>query len=518
MLYLQTETIQVELTGRSLSTISTNIDEWRATTEWDSTHAGSPHPEPSWFCYSRWIWLAIGKLSINDLLTDNVQGVLSPEDTPNQEPIDPQQPDVTCTLDPTKRKAHRQVVGVETARMTAHGAAIGLYNLHRRNSTRWNPWHLFQSAYHFQQIQSFSQQITIWIDQHLMHGLDSFNIQSFQLANAMQNVVSELDFELSYDSWFEDYSHIFRTLYYRHWFKCIQFQLAHLLFQVQLNFELVHLAASGGHRIYSKMNTTGCWWETQDQLPALAMMVPVVWASKKTHLTDVSGNQHALQLYLTIDTNKEDICRTPKRWIWIRFSLIQCPPQGANNIDEVWHCAVETELCQLMHHDITGTGLKWDCAYGFQWQCYPLMAGWGGEYPEQVIVAQVSYGSCWMCEIYKGVPNGHSTFRLLDNACDQHIYLELLENNNDNTLHALGVHPICNQFWQYSRSNVYWLCQPDELHHLLLHLVKGLLNQLLEYLKEGQVKDQFDNWFALGPRYPSLQYISKPFDLLMYRT
>ena len=57
--------------------------------------------------------MAIDKLPINDRLIDNVPGAPPPEDTPNEEPIDPQQRDLTCTPDPTKTKAHRQVVGLE---------------------------------------------------------------------------------------------------------------------------------------------------------------------------------------------------------------------------------------------------------------------------------------------------------------------------------------------------------------------------------------------------------------------
>ena len=45
--------------------------------------------------------MAFNKLSIKDLLIDNVPGALPPEDTSNEEPIDPQQPDLTCTADPT---------------------------------------------------------------------------------------------------------------------------------------------------------------------------------------------------------------------------------------------------------------------------------------------------------------------------------------------------------------------------------------------------------------------------------
>ena len=178
---------------------------------------------------------------------------------------------------------------------------------------------------------------------------------------------------------------------------------------------------------------------------------------------------------------------------WILVGLIPCPPKGVKNIDEAWHSAVGTVLSQPRHLDITGPGLKWQCADGFQPQCYPLLAAWVGDYPEQVMVAQVSYGSCPMCEIPKGAPMGHSSFRPLDNSTDQHIYSELLEDNNIDALHTLGVHPIRNQFWQFPLCNVYRLWQPDELHQLLLGLVKDLLHWLLKYLKARHIKDQFDN-------------------------
>jgi hypothetical protein len=70
--------------------------------------------------------MANDKLSINDLLIDNVPVATPPEDSHNEEPIDPQHPDLTWTPDPTKTKAHRQVVGVENARGKAYGKATGL--------------------------------------------------------------------------------------------------------------------------------------------------------------------------------------------------------------------------------------------------------------------------------------------------------------------------------------------------------------------------------------------------------
>jgi hypothetical protein len=50
--------------------------------------------------------------------------------------------------------------------------------------------------------------------------------------------------------------------------------------------------------------------------------------------------------------------------------------------------------------------------------------------------------------------------------------LELLDETNIDVLHTFGIHSIRNQFWQYPLGNVYRLLQPDELHQLLLGLVK----------------------------------------------
>jgi len=225
--------------------------------------AGWDHPEPSWYDYSRRTWMAINKLSINDLLFDNVQGAPPPEDTPKEEPIDPQQPDLTCTPYPTKTKAHWQVVGVENAGGKLFGKATGLYNKHPKYSELWNPWHTFRSAQDFQRTLSCTQQSKTWIDRHLRRWLDNIKIESFQSADALQKLLSKLDFGLGDDSWIADDSHILGTWDYRDVFKCIQFVLPHLPFQVNLDFEPVRLTDSEGCRIYHEMNPCDWLWRTQ---------------------------------------------------------------------------------------------------------------------------------------------------------------------------------------------------------------------------------------------------------------
>jgi hypothetical protein len=75
--------------------------------------------------------------------------------------------------------------------------------------------------------------------------------------------------------------------------------------------------------------------------------------------------------------------------------------------------------------------------------------------------------------------------------------MEILEDNNFESLYTLCVHPIDNQLWQYPPCNVNQSWQPDELHQLLLSLVNDLLHWLLNFLKARNVKDHLDNRFTL---------------------
>jgi len=169
------------------------------------------------------------------------------------------------------------------------------------------------------------------------------------------------------------------------------------------------------------MNTGNWWLDMQDQLAAGAMIVLVLPATDKTHLTNFSGDHHASARYLTISNIRIDIHYSPNMWGWVLLGLISCSLQGAKNTGEVWHSAVVTVLFPLQNLDITRPSLKWTCADGFQRQCYPLLAAWVGDYPEQVMVVQVPYGSCPMCEIPNGALMRHSTLGLLDYSRDQHV-------------------------------------------------------------------------------------------------
>jgi len=103
-------------------------------------------------------------------------------------------------------------------------------------------------------------------------------------------------------------------------------------------------------------------------------------------------------------------------------------------------------LIPLRNVAITDPVLKWEYVDVFLRQCYPLLAAWVGDYPEQVRVSPVSYGAGLMCKILNVAPIGPSTFRQLDNSQEWHVYLELPDETNIEVLHTVGIHPIRSQF------------------------------------------------------------------------
>jgi hypothetical protein len=189
---------------------------------------------------------------------------------------------------------------VESAGGKAYGIATGLYNKHRKYSEQWNPWHPLQSAHDFQQAQSFSQQTKMWIPQHLTHGLENINIETFQSTEARPKLFSGIGLVIRNDSGIGIYSPIFGILSYWDILRGIQFLLAHLPYEEHLDCELVCLAEFWGCRPFSEMCASNWLRETQDPLSASATIVLVICVSEKTHFTNLSGDWPGWPRFLTI--------------------------------------------------------------------------------------------------------------------------------------------------------------------------------------------------------------------------
>jgi hypothetical protein len=63
---------------------------------------------------------------------DIVPGEPWPADTPNEDTIDPQKSDLTCTPDLSKKMSHREEIGLENSEGKVYGEATELYNKYQK--------------------------------------------------------------------------------------------------------------------------------------------------------------------------------------------------------------------------------------------------------------------------------------------------------------------------------------------------------------------------------------------------
>lgn len=124
-------------------------------------------------------------------------------------------------------------------------------------------------------------------------------------------------------------------------------------------------------------------------MPARAIVLPVMCASDKTHLTKLYDDQHTWRQYLMICSIQKDIRHTPKNRTWSHIGLILCPPEGDEHTVEPLHSVVGIVLSALRNLDITCPSLNWNYTDSFERQCHSLLTAWDGDYPEQVMISQV---------------------------------------------------------------------------------------------------------------------------------
>jgi hypothetical protein len=430
-----------------------------------------------------------------------------PESVTDLAPEPPEKHDVTFST--ARTVTHAQVYGQNLAGEVV-GDATGLYNKHR--TPDWHPWYPFVNAFDYQQARALSTQTKSWVDDYLRAGLDSFRTTSFHSASELRELLRRLDFGLGDDSW-RKVDGQFGTIWCRDILTCAQFLLAHLPFQEDLDFAPVRLYDREDNRIYSEINTGEWWWETQERLPDGATVVPMMFASDKTHLTNFSGDKSAWPIYMTVGNIHKEVRRTSSRRAWILVGFIPVPPKGVK-AEESWHRCVHSILRPLRHVDIQGPGMEWDCADGFKRRCYPILAAWIGDYPEMTMITKTVGGSCPVCEVEKGKDMGHPKGSSKHEPRCPARYQEHLETNNDDELHKLHVQASYNHFWEYPLCNVYRLWQPDALHQLYLGIVKTVFNWLLDYLTARGLKEDFDTRFTGVPSYPGLARFTKTFDSL----
>jgi hypothetical protein len=238
------------------------------------------------------------------------------------------------------------------------------------------------------------------INEYLQRGLDDDRCTSLQTADELWSLFEHVEHGFGPRSW-PAFPCGSGTWYSRNILHCIRLLLSHLPFADHMVFGPERLFDSTGQRVYNEIHTADWWWETQGSVPTGGTVLPVLFASDKTHLGNFSGDKAPWPVYKSIGNISKDIRRLGSKRIWVLVALLPIPQKNPKDgeIHSSWHEAIEQILKPIAELDIAGPEYEWDCADSQVRRCYPIPAAWIADYQEHVILARIINGLCPICEI-----------------------------------------------------------------------------------------------------------------------
>lgn len=136
---------------------------------------------------------------------------------------------------------------------------------------------------------------------------------------------------------------------YRSVLDVVDFLLGHPPFAPNLSYAPIRLLNKDDARVYNEMHTGDWWWETQKKLPPKSTVVPLLFATDKTQLTHLHGDQSAWPVYMTIGNLDRETRRAQKRPAVILLGLIPIPrgKADASVKSDIYHTAMELMLQRM---------------------------------------------------------------------------------------------------------------------------------------------------------------------------
>ncbi len=115
----------------------------------------------------------------------------------------------------------------------------------------------------------------------------------------------------------------------------------------------------------------------------------------------MARNQSAWPVYITIGNLSKCIRQKPSTNAVLLLALLPKFLKGyqASNTREGFHKAL-TSIFNLIK-DLHALGTDVDCADGYVRHCYPRLAAWIGDTPEQSLLTSVIGGFCPVCKVPK---------------------------------------------------------------------------------------------------------------------
>lgn len=239
-------------------------------------------------------------------------------------------------------------------------------------------------------------------------------------------------------------------------------------------------------------------------------ILSVIFMSDRTGLTVMSGGKEAWPVYVTIGNISKHIRRQPSKRAVVLLGYLPIPSTLLDEADEEIRGAQAWEVfhkCMAIMTEplikASTEGVEMWCSDGGVRRCYPFLASYVADHPEQCLVACTS--RCPICEQTTsgwgdlGEPallrTKRSTLRALEEA-------EVGQKIGVNTLGLRSIWP----FWtRLKHVNLATAITPDLLHQL--H--KGMfLDHLVEWCKQLMGEEAMDRRFMAMTRYQGTRHFA----------
>lgn len=115
----------------------------------------------------------------------------------------------------------------------------------------------------------------------------------------------------------------------------VRFLIGHEPFAPDLSYAPVREFNSDEGHIYSQPYTADHWWQIQEKMPAGATVVPILWMSDKTQVTQLRGDRSLHPCYVSILNLSNEARRQYTRPTILPVAFVPIIPRDHDNKDRL---------------------------------------------------------------------------------------------------------------------------------------------------------------------------------------
>ncbi|KAG8710887.1 hypothetical protein FRC11_004010 [Ceratobasidium sp. 423] len=295
--------------------------------------------------------------------------------------------------------------------------------------------------------------------------------------------------------------------------------LGNVTYGKQLVFVPQKVYLDNGERKIDEMWTADWWNEIQKKLPPGATVIPIIISSDATQLTNFSGGKSAWPVYITIGNIPKGIRTKVNCYATMLLAYLPVPKFDCFTKKERGNqkCKLFHESMQMILEPLVKAGkegVEMECGDGFVRHCFPILAAYIADNPEQTMIAGCRRNRCYRCTVGR---DNRGDFHLDTlnpppprDPCSTADALEAQAMGHTASLFVTeGLKPYGKPFWaDLPHTNIFTCLTPDILHQLHKgvfreHLMNWCIDLVTKSLGNAS---QIDNRFKLIPRHSELRH------------